>query len=140
MRMRQYSAIRSHKPLPEKEPSAEELKAFGEKILKRIRDTVAAIYHGAPPGQRTIKEKDVVEAVTGRMGYRCAITPAERFPSKLCKLKTLEASSGSRDCFFFPKATFRKLVKSQESKERRLRWTKKSMLSMQAWIEGCSST
>ena len=88
------------------------------------------VYRAKADGKRTIKERDV-RAALGKAG--AAVPPVEHLPTRHCTRRLLDAGSG--DCFFFPRATFRKLVKSRESKDKRLRWTKKSMAVLQHFVE-----
>jgi len=128
--MSRRAAERRHRPAPGGEPTPAQIKAFGDAILRRLEEIVPQVYKAKPDGKRTIKERDV-RAALGKSS--ALVPPVEHLPSRHCTRKLMDA--GAVDCFFFPRATFRKLVKSRESKDKRLRWTKKSMAVLQHFVE-----
>jgi len=121
------AAVRRGAAPPQGEPTPQETARFRSDVLRLLQPLVARLAH---EGHKTIKEAQVRAALGSH-------APTSQLPTQHCKLKAIDA--GGAGCFYFPKATFRRLVKQVEPPHapphRHLRWSKNAAALLQEYVE-----
>jgi histone H3/H4 len=132
MAMQRAAAAQLGKASPQAPPTPQDVARFQQRILNMLRAVVRGVYELHKTGlTRTIKETDVRQALGQQHGS--AVPEPLLLPTKHCTRK--QSDAGDVNCCFFPKASLRELVKSQEPPTHRLRWTKNAMTVLQRHVE-----
>jgi histone H3/H4 len=130
--MLRAAAAQRGQALPQAPPTPQQVARFQKEVLQLLRGIVRGAYEIHKTGlTRTINETDVRRSLGDAGG--AVPDPAGLLAAKHCTRRQSEA--GDVGCCFFPKATLRGLVKSQEPAVHRLRWTKNAMAVLQRHVE-----